>query len=236
MPCTSMAKRNDISLLLGVVVALFLFPLVSGVTSLAPIKQFQCVQLPQTCASCTYNNLSVVQYPNSTYALQGEFPMQKTGISYNYTFCQTNALGTYFVDGHGDINGVDTGWGGYTFEVNGSGQTVTDHQITLIMIGIGVLLVVGVFLFICSYLFKHPGVKIFFMALATLTLIVIIGVVSANADVYLAEFPNLVSIYNSYYIVFIALASAGMIGLVVWLIYYSMMLFNKSRGRIPEDD
>lgn len=230
------SKSNQISLLLGVVIALFLVPFVAGVTTLAPIKQFECVQLPQSCATCTYNNLTVVQYPNSTFALQGEFPMQQTGNSYNYTFCRTDALGTYFVDGHGDIDGIDTGWGGYTFDVNGSGQTVTDHQISLIIIGLVIFILVAGFFFLLSYLFKHPAVKIFFLSLSTVTIVVLIGIIASNASVYLVEFPNLVSIYDKYYILIIILAGTAMAGLMVWLIWYSLRLFNKARGRVPDDE
>lgn len=111
----------------------------SAITDLGGVKATTCIQLPQTCATCTYNNLSSVQLPDKTYALQGEYAMQKTGTSYNYTFCNTVQLGTYLVDGHGDIGGVDTGWGGYVFEVTSSGFTI----------GVGQSLIYILFLLIC---------------------------------------------------------------------------------------
>lgn len=112
----------------------------SAITDLGGVKATTCIQLPQTCATCTYNNLSSVQLPDKTYALQGEYAMQKTGTSYNYTFCNTVQLGTYLVDGHGDIGGVDTGWGGYIFEVTSSGFTI----------GVGQSLIYILFLLICT--------------------------------------------------------------------------------------
>jgi hypothetical protein len=214
-----------------------LVPLASAITELAPIKQNECVQLPQTCATCTYNNLTIVQYPNSTFALSGEYEMTKNGMNYNYTYCNTSALGTYFVDGHGDVDGTDTGWGGYTFDVNGSGQTVTQDQVTLIIIGIIVFILVSGFFFLLSYLFKYPAVKIFFMALSIITMIIIIGIITSNASVYLAEFPNIVNIYDNYYIMIVILSGGAMLALLTWLIYYSFTLFNKSRGiDIPDYD
>lgn len=209
---------------------------VSAIDTLEPVQQGQCVQLPQTCATCTYNNISIVRGPNNgTFYLRGEYAMEKVGISYNYTFCNTTQLGTYFVDGHGNPNGVDTGWGGYTFTVNGSGQTVTDHQITLIIIGIVVMILVAAFFFVLSYIFKHPGPKIFFMAMSVLTFVVIIGVISSNANTYLAEFPGLVGIYDKYYILIMILSGTAMLGLIVWLIYYAFTLFSKLRGRHVDD-
>ena len=216
-------------------ILVILLSLGSAIDFIDPVKQGECVQLPQVCATCTYNNLSVVQYPNGTYALRGEYVMTKIGITYNYTWCDTNTIGTYQVDGHGDLSGADTGWGGYTFKVNGSGQEIPQSQIILLFAGLGIIILVGIFFFILSMIFKHPGVKVFFMALASITAILLIGIVASNANLYLAEFPNLANIYNSYYIFIISIGGAAMLGVIIWLIYYSFTLFNKSRGRIPED-
>ena len=98
------------------------------------------------------------------------------------------------------------------------------------------MLIVCAFFFILSMLFKHPGTKIFLMALSSLTLIILIGIIASNATVYLAEFPNLVAMYNQYYIMVIILAGAAMAGIILWLIYYSVKLFNGARGRTPDDD
>jgi hypothetical protein len=85
-------------------------------------------------------------------------------------------------------------------------------------------------------MFKHPGTKIFFMALSTLTLIILIGIITSNATVYLAEFQSIVAVYNQYYILIVILSGAAMLGLLVWLIAYSIKLFNKSRGRLDDED
>jgi hypothetical protein len=215
---------------------IFLIGFGSAVNTLAPVKQNECINIIQTCATCTYNNISVIRYPNNgTYALNQDMVMTKSGISYNYTFCNTSQFGTYFVDGYGDLAGVKTGWGGFTFDVNGSGQTITQSQITLIIIGIVVLLILSAFFFILSFIFKHPGTKIFLMAMSTLILIVLIGLMASQFSIYLAEFAGLASFYDKFYILIVSFSSVAMVGLIVWLIWYSLKTFNKVRGRVPED-
>lgn len=211
--------------------------LVGAVTELPPVKKGECVNLPQTCITCTYNNItSIYVQGNTSLLLDGEYAMTKNGYNYNYTFCDTNQYGTYIVEGHGDVDGTNTAWGGYTFEVNGSGSTVTSEQISLFIITLIILALVAAFWFITSLMFKHPGTKIFLMAMCIGTVILILGVMVSNASLYLAEFPNLASIYEKYYILILSLSGAGLLGIIVWFIYYSVILFNKSRGRTPDED
>ena len=201
-----------------------------------PVKVNTCPGIIQTCKSCSFNNVTLIQYPgpNSSIALQGQYAMTNLGAgNFQYPYCFTQ-LGTYVINGHGDINGADTDWGTFTIEVNGSGQTITQHQITLLIIGLVVMMVVILFFFTLGYLFKHPGTKIFFMSLATLTLVALIAIITSNASVYLAEFSSLASFYNAYYLIIISLTGAAMAGLVVWLIYYAFTLFSKSRGTFNE--
>ena len=223
-------------ILLSLILSIFLISFASAsLPTLGFFKQGSCINLMQTCALCSYNNITSVVYPNSTQSISGEIPMTKIGTSYNYTFCNTSTLGTYIVNGHGDDNLIDTIWN-YEFNVNGSGQEVTDHQITLIMITIIVMILVVIFFFVLALLFNHPGTKIFLMSLSALTLIVLIGIVASNASIYLAEFSGLALIYDNYYIFIIILAGTAMAGIIIWLIYYSFTLFNKVRGRTPDDD
>lgn len=90
------------------------------VQSLPPVKQYDCVILPQSCASCSYNNISSVSFPNSTLAL-GQVQMIKDGNSYSYNFCNTSVLGRYIVSGFGDPGGSVETWA-YDFEVTTTGQ------------------------------------------------------------------------------------------------------------------
>jgi len=217
-----------------IAISLFLIPLISASeSSFGTFKQGDCIQLLQLCSNCTYNNITSVVAPNGTQIL-GIASMQKIGTEYNYTFCKTDGLGTYSVNGLGDIDSVATIWN-YVFEINTSGQNITQPQINLIIIGIVILIIVAIFFFALALLFKHPGTKIFLMALSAITLIFLIGIITSNASIYLSNFTGLVSTYNNYYYFIITMAGAAMIGIIIWLIYFSFKQFHMLRGLTPDE-
>jgi len=102
--------------LLGV---MFYIPKISAeINDYAPIKQGNCALLQQTCASCSYVSISVV-FKNITM-LDNE-PMTQSGSLWTYQFCNTSSIGRYDVSGHGDLQGIDTGFNVLYFEVTPSG-------------------------------------------------------------------------------------------------------------------
>lgn len=221
--------KNKIYLFIAFALFLIL-PIISG--NLGYFKQNECVNIivPLNSSGITLTNI-ITPSPNSSVIVSNK-PMTMDGNLFNYTFCNTSILGTYtygYCANNGDCYGNE-------FIINGSGQEVTQSQITLIIMGLVVMLIVVAFFFILSMLFKYPGTKMFLMSLSAITLIVLIAIISSNAEVYLAEFPGLVNIYIKYYILVTILAGACMSGIILWLIAYSLKLFNSSRGRIPEDD
>jgi hypothetical protein len=222
-----MKKQIPILLLLVLV-----FSLINVSASLGCFKQGDNVTIAVP-SNASYVTLTNVNYPspNSTNLLASNINMSKTGMYFNYTVSGTYLFGTYtygYCDSNGDCYGN-------SFIINGSGQCVTSEQITLIVLGLIVMFFVCCFFFILSLLFKHPGTKVFLMAISAVTLIIMIGIIAANANIYLAEFPGIVSVYNTYYIVFISLAGTAMAGIILWLVYYSVQMFNKARGRTPDD-
>jgi len=123
---------------------LFLFSilfisLISAQVGLGVFGQEDCIELIQTCDSCTYNNVSRVLFPNGTLAISTEKEMTKDGTFYNYTFCSTTAIGEYYVYGHGDLSAVDTVWS-YTFDITGSGTELTTAG-SIVYLGIFIVLI-----------------------------------------------------------------------------------------------
>ena len=123
---------------------LFLFSLIfiflitftsATVETLGTYKQGSCINLIQSCSNCTYNNISSVIAPNSDQAA-GSSTMAKVGKVYNRTFCSTSQIGTYIVNGFGDLDGGLTVWA-YDFEVtpSGSGNTFTLYLFVLLVSG-----------------------------------------------------------------------------------------------------
>jgi hypothetical protein len=104
---------------------------VSGeVQSLGASRQGDCVSLVQTCSNCTFSNLTTVQYPNKTISRIGVL-MTKYGTNYNYSFCDTNSLGSYIASTCSDVDGIIT-CVSYNFEVTGNGSSNADGVIIML--------------------------------------------------------------------------------------------------------
>jgi len=119
-------------LILTLIVSMFLISLVSAnqIATLGTFKQNECIELKQSCADCSYVNFSRVSYPDGTRAMN--------------EFCNTDQLGTYIVEGIGDVEGTDTVFA-YDFEVSHTGKELTSAKATsyAIIIIISVLIFVG---------------------------------------------------------------------------------------------
>ena len=131
-------------LIMCVMCILFL-NIVSATTTLGVYKQGECVELKQTCASCSYVNFTRISYPNSTVAVRN-LVTDVDGSSFNYTFCNTSALGEYIVEGIGDVDGTDTIFV-YDFEITSSGgnYTTSDSITNVALIIFFFLLILGVY-------------------------------------------------------------------------------------------
>ena len=74
--------------------------------SLGSFDKQVCVDLIQTCANCSYVNISQITYQPTSYTfLPSEVTMEKQGTRYNYTFCNTSLYGIYVYDTYGDLDG-----------------------------------------------------------------------------------------------------------------------------------
>ena len=114
------------------------------IESLGIFKLNNCIELLQSCSNCTYVNVSSVLYPNSSQAL-GQVQLTKIGTKYNYTSCAISSdLGTYIVNGFGDVDGVTTVFA-YDYEVTYLGKQL-DSGKSILYIGFLSLLVLIFFL------------------------------------------------------------------------------------------
>lgn len=144
---------------LNIIMLIFLLvPLVSAQTDadqltisqkLGPYYQYDCIQLTVQCDNCTYANITSVAYPNGSYALQGNYAMQRMGFDYNLTYCLTSALTTesnpYIVKGQGNLNGIDAPFQ-YRLFVTRTGTFVSTSMSILYL---AMLAIVIIFLIIC---------------------------------------------------------------------------------------
>lgn len=127
-------------------ITIFMFGMVNAESteSLGEIKAGNCLNISQGCASCSYVNISSIQYPNKTTAVSN-VPMTYFGNGeWRYEFCDTDNLGTYNILGVGDINSVDDNFL-FIFKATPSGQALeeSDSGIYIILLIIFALSIVA---------------------------------------------------------------------------------------------
>lgn len=83
----------------------------------------ECVNLLQTCESCTYNNISSITMPDSSIII-ANISMVRNGVEYSYYFCNTTLNGIYRVHGFGDPDGELKIWR-YEFKITPNGEEPT---------------------------------------------------------------------------------------------------------------
>ena len=147
---------------LFLIALLIILPLANAsISNLGTFKQNECINLLQTCADCTYNNISSVTFGNSNgvRALTGPVVMTKSGTEYTTNFCNATQPGTYNVNGYGDAAGTKTGWN-YNFEVTpaGGAENNTVFFILIIIIAVGLVLLGFI---LNNYIFAFFGGLVF---------------------------------------------------------------------------
>ena len=96
-------------ILLILILGMFLISLVSAEdVSIGTVKQEDTIELTQLCSNCTTINLTQVQFPNKSLAVQGQLIMTKSGGNFNYTWDNTGTIGDYIYTTCGDYNGINT--------------------------------------------------------------------------------------------------------------------------------
>ena len=69
----------------------------------------ECVRITQTCASCSFVNISSIVLTNSNVTLAQNVSMESAGNGeWVYNFCDTSTFGNYFIQGMGDLNSIGT--------------------------------------------------------------------------------------------------------------------------------
>lgn len=139
-------KKILIILILGI----FLISLTSAQEeqSWGYVRAGDCISLTQTCDNCTFVNITRATYPNKTdYGLSESIKMQKTGTSFNHSFCETTSLGQYILSGDHDLDGEIGTWNA-DFISTTSGFESTSAQSILYVI---VLVISCLVLALCGY-------------------------------------------------------------------------------------
>ena len=107
--------------------------------SIGTAKQGDTIELIQLCSNCTGVNLTQVQFPNKSFAVQGQFEMTKSGENFNFTWSNTDTLGSYIYSTCGDFNSINT-CQNVGFEITYSGLNFGTSQAIIYIILFSMLL------------------------------------------------------------------------------------------------
>jgi len=122
--------------------AIMLLPTVLGeVETLGTFKKGECIELIQNCANCTYGNFTSVYNPDMDLIVINQ-PAEKTGSSFNYSFCGTGMLGRYIVNGIGDTEPDKNKAFSYDFYITTEGLGMSNYVVLLIILIFAYLLLI----------------------------------------------------------------------------------------------
>ncbi len=154
-----MAKLTIVLMLIIITTSSFV---IAEETTIGTKKSDDCIDLIQVCADCSYVNFTSFTYPNGT-RIVWEVEGIKDGPSFTYYNCSlTNQLGTWIIDGHGDLLGVDTVFT-YIYDVTPTGNP-TPEGMPMFQMGV-IIIIFGIacFLLYLSSAMGEVGFKIFFL-------------------------------------------------------------------------
>lgn len=137
-----MSKKINLKICLLFLIILNLSFVFAEQQGLGIIKQNDCVRLIQTCPSCTAITLSSVIYPNKAVSQTSILMSTSDSFEWIYNYCNTSVLGQYIVNGHGDVDGIDTSFA-YDFFVTPTGEVIngmtTGTSIFFLLICLGLI-------------------------------------------------------------------------------------------------
>ncbi len=157
-------------ILLLLMMGIFLISLASGaISNLGTFKVNAPVELIQTCSNCTFNNITVLFFPDGTQTIFNSL-MTKNQTHYNFTLSSTftQQMGEYFVNGIGDPSGINDNWN-YKLTITADGKKFQQFPQQFAVIFLAFLLVAFGLVKERLRLFKHVG-GILMMIMGVLTL------------------------------------------------------------------
>ena len=196
------------------VISLLFISLVSATQTNIGTKQLDdCIDLIQTCADCSYVNFTSYTMPNGTRTVIEKIGI-KDAVSFTYNNCNlTSRLGTWIIDGHGDVGGTDTIFS-YTYDVTTTGNPTPDG---MPMFQMGVLIIIfgiSCFMLYLSFNMKQPFFKIFFLILSFIFLMsTILSAYMISADGNVASATNTTT-----------LALVYVLGAILFIVFIYVMI------------
>jgi len=218
-------------LLICLIVGLFLISCVSALDSLGTFKQNSCVEIKQTCSSCSAVNFSL-SYPNSTRIITTEPLTNIGGGLWTYGYCNTSFLGRYEVTGEGDITGIATSFATY-FTITPSGSEAMSSGEGLSLFGsLLIIILTGVFFFALSMRIESPIFKFILLVITILILVISVFYSTVIVQQSLGGFANIIDGYSTFFFVLKILGSLSFTIFMVFGLLMAIRYYKFKRGLI----
>jgi hypothetical protein len=222
------------ALILAVVVGIIIFAsmqYVNAETELQPLNQnvdlrFLCT-LNGAIPSASTNYNITISYPNGTTYLNNVGTNALGNGAFNYTtnFSQIGLYKVQMFCYNGTYSFADEGY----YEVTNTGSKLDTSKTIVIVMGLGIMLLIGILLFIFG-IYAKGVIKVFVIALSILLMFFSVGFTINILNIGLGEYSNLTNTFSSFYVLLTVLLVCAGIGLILWLVYFSLKAFSKSRG------
>jgi len=192
--------------------------------SLGTFKSGECVDI-KTILNTTAVTISSLNYPNSSKVL-GITSMEKNGLTFNYTFCNTSTSGTYNYDYNDTEGNVYVN----SFEVTLSGQILSGSQGWVLIGSLVIMIILSlVFLFIANGS-ENTTSKIVFYCLSGIIFIMSILYTVVMMQQTLSEFTNILTGIETFWFVVKMLVGIGVFVLLIIVILILIKAWKIKRG------
>jgi hypothetical protein len=169
-----MKETKKVVILIAVMIILLsqICPILA-IPTLGVFKVNTCVELKQTCANCSFVNVTTIIFPDSSTATINDV-MTKSGSGFNYTFCNNTMLGNYIVNGIGDPQGVLTIYA-YDYSITTTGNNAPYTIPLFLGLAAFILLIMGFWIknnyvvFIAGTLFVVLGLYLIIYGLSIIS-------------------------------------------------------------------
>jgi sensor histidine kinase YesM len=227
-------KKILISLAISFILGIILLAGIHSVSAETEIYSInQNVELKFTCTlnnaipSAGTNFNITISYPNGTTYINNKQATALGNGAFSY-LTNFSILGIYPVQTFcwdGTYSYSSTG----TYEITNTGYKLDTSKSIVIFIGLGIMLLIGILLFIFG-IYSQGIIKLFSISLSILLIAFSFGYTINILDAGIGEFSGLIGSFNGLWFLFTVLLSVGGIGLVIFLIYVTFKSFSKTRG------
>jgi len=207
---------------------------VSANYELGTFKSGECINLIQTCANCTYVNITTVIYPPDSSIEYLNITMKKEINTFNYTFCNTTSSGKYTYNTLGDPDAVLVSEP-VDFWVTPSGNTLDQGQ-SIALIGSLLLMIIIsiVFFYIASKIESNVG-RIAFYCFATIGFIMAVLYTVIIIQQALFGFESIITGIETFWFVLKMGLTVGIVALGVVIFLIMLKAWKIKRGLIDVD-